>query len=341
MGIADIEQNSELKISIVNKNNQIIEYVFDCIYINKNEKYTKLLAEIDMSVEDIEPCLIPSVFEKLYKFSYNEKKDKEYLDLVENHNKQISKQTSKEQKKEFKKEETKKLEELRIKGRLRKLASEISDITNDLGKYPYFCSKLSKNQQGNLFCYSLKTIMYYDDQYQFAQFGIGKKAKLSHNKYSSSLKTLINSANLGNNKAQYDLSKRYMTGNGTVKDPFLAFRFLILSAFNKNIDAQIDLATIYSDTSSQLAQYFSNSNIVIDRQKKWLVFPSASIENELYATYWFKQAAENGHGKSHFELAKRYELGLGTEKNSVLAKQYYEKAYYTYGILDAKEKVEK
>lgn len=184
-----------------------------------------LLKEVDMTFADIEPCLINNVINALENFSYKPKEDPEYLELVESHKKRISKQTSKEQKQVFEKEEKEKLEELNVKGRLRAITSKISEVTKELYKQPYFISKVSFDTKGNAFVYSYKSIRYYDDVYTFYKFGLGSKNSVSEEE-PASVKGLIKTASaLNGSEAQYNLSTRYMTGNGVEKNAEKAFSF--------------------------------------------------------------------------------------------------------------------
>ena len=66
-----------------------------------------------------------------------------------------------------------------------------------------------------------------------------------------------------------------------------------------------------------------------------------TIEKEKIATYWYKRAADNGNGAATFEYANRLEAGMGVEKNLDMAKEYYKKAFYDYGILEAEKKIRK
>ena len=345
VGIND-KDNTELIIGILNDKNQLIELVFDCNYLKKNSSVIKLLDEIDTNITDIEPCLLLAIFERLNKFSYKPENDKEYLDLVELHKKQISKQTSKEQKQVFEKEEKEKLQELKTKGRLRSITSEISDISKNLNKYPYFCSKLVLSEKENLLCYSLKNVKYYSDEYVFNQYGLGNRRKILNDSYPSSIQRLISNANNRDNDASYDLYKAFCTGNSVPKDGLLAYRYLVLAANNGNVNAQFDLANVYADTSSKLAKFFMNEGIVIPNTgvigtAKNIINKNDTIEKEIIASYWYLKAANNGHANATFEYAKRLEEGLGDEKNPNLAKEYYKKAFYDYGILEAEKKISK
>lgn len=332
------KNQSELVIGIINQNNQLIELVYDCSYIKENSKVSKLCNEIETSFEELEPCLLPNIFERLKDFSYEAKEDKEFTDLVDLHKKQISKQTSKDQKDIFKKEEDKKKEELKTKGKLRSITNEISEVSKNLQKYPYFCSNLVISENNNLFCYSLKNVKYYTEEYKFNQFGLGTKSILSDSSLPNNIKNLIDQ------KSFYELYKAYCTGNSISKNGLLAFRYLVLAANTGNVDAQYDLATVYSDTSSKLTKFFIESGIIIPdtgiiSAATNVIKKNDTIEKEKIASYWFKKAADNGHGKATFEYAKRLESGMGVEKNIILSKEYYKKAFYNYGILEAEKKI--
>ena len=342
VGINNKNQN-ELNIGIVNDKNQVIELIYECAYIKANSTVSKLLTEIETSFEDIEPCLLPVVFERLNKFSYKPENDKEYIDLVELHKKQISKQTSKEQKQVFKKEEKEKLQELKTRGRLRSITNELSVASKDLQNYPYFCSRSAISEKANLFCYSLTNVKYFSDEYNFQQFGLGTKNTLSKTAYPKNIQGLIEKTD---KDSFYDLYKAFCTGNSVQKDGVLAFRYLVLAANNNNVNAQYDLATVYSDTSSSLSKFFMDAGIIIPdtgliSSVANVIKKNETIEKEKIATYWYKRASDNGHKNATFEYAKRLESGMGVEKNLDLAKEYYKKAFYDYGILEAEKKISK
>ena len=106
---------------------------------------------------------------------------------------------------------------------------------------------------------------------------------------------------------------------------------MVLSAKNGNTNAQHDLATVYADTSSKISKFFVKECIVISNKE--------TIERDKIASYWYKKAADNGDGAATFKYAKRLESGTGVDKDPELAKDYYKKAFYEYGILDAEKKI--
>lgn len=67
----------EIIIGLLNKKNQLIEMTYDCNYLDNDKKIINLLDEVNFSVEDIESCLLPSLYKQLNNFSYKEKDDKE------------------------------------------------------------------------------------------------------------------------------------------------------------------------------------------------------------------------------------------------------------------------
>lgn len=342
----DTKKQNSLSIVLLNRSNQIIQLDLTTEYIKKNDKISSLLKEVDMTLEDIEPCLINEIFNQLDDFSYKPKEDKEYLELVESHKKRISKQTSKEQKEVFEKEEEEKLKELETKGRLRAITSCISNVSKGLQKYPYYTSKVSFDEKGNMLIYSYKNIRYFDDAYSFYKYGLGTQNSINMVEEKPSIQALIKATKTMNADAQYELSKRYMTGNETEKQAELAFRYLMLAAINGNTAAQFDLGTIYSDFSSKISKFYIESNIIIPgigviNSAKNVIAKNSTIENEVIASYWFQKASIGGHSAATFEMAERFESGLGVEKNAEKAQEYYKKSYYTYGNLDAEKKIKK
>lgn len=342
IGINELN-NSELILGIINERNQQIELSFDCTFIQKNSDVSTLLNEVNMNIGDIEPCLLRNIYDKLNKFSYNPKEDKEYIELVDEHKMQTYKDTSKEQKEIFEKAEKAKLIELKTKGRLREISNRISEGAKDLQKYPYFCSKLAHSEKDNLLCYSLKNVKYSSDEYVFNQYGIGTKRSITNNSYTDYITNLLTKTD---KDSFYELYKAFCTGKEVSKDGNLAFRYLVLAANNDNANAQYDLATVYADTSSKLSKFFVTEGLIIPNTgivKKVTNIPKKndSIEKEIIASYWYKRAADNGHGNSTYEYAKRLESGMGVEKDTDTAKKYYIKAYYDYGILEAEKKIKK
>ena len=342
----DAKKSKDFSIVLLSRNNQLIQLDLTIEYIKNNDKVLGLLNEVDMTFEDVEPCLINNVITSLNNFSYKPKEDKEYLDLVESHKKRITKQTSPEQKQVFENEEKEKLEELKVKGRLRAITSCISDVAKNLQKYPYYTSKVSFDNKGNALVYSFKMIRYFDDAYTFDKYGVGSKNSVVYEESNETVKSLIKSAETMNADAQYNLSKRYMTGNEVEKNAEYAFRYLMLSAINGYPEAQFDLGTIYSDFSSKISKFYIDSNFVIPGRGVMtflinIFTDKSTIENEKIASYWFQKAADGGNGSATFEMAKRFESGLGVEKNAEKAQDYYKRAYYTFGNLDAEKKIKK
>ncbi len=342
----DAKKPNDLSFVLLSRNNQLIQLDLSIEYVKKNDKVLGLLNEVDMTYDDIEPCLINNVITSLNNFSYKPKEDKEYLDLVESHRKRIRKDTPKEQKQDFENEEREKLEELKVKGRLRAIASCISDVTKDLQKFPYYTSKVSFDNKGNALIYSFKMIRYFDDAYTFDKYGVGSKSSVVFEENNEAIQSLIKSAKAMNADAQYNLSRRYMTGNEVEKNVEYAFRYLMIAAINENPEAQFDLGTIYSDFSSKISKFYIDSNVVIPGTGVMtflinIFTDKSTIENEKIASYWFQKAADGGNGSATFEMAKRFESGLGVEKDAEKAQDYYKKAYYTYGNLDAEKKIKK
>lgn len=333
----DSSKSSDLEINLVSRDDKTIKYTFSIEYIKKNDKALKLLNEINMTFEDIEPCLISKVINKLEEFSYDPKLDQEYLDLVKSHKMRISNQTSKDQKEVFANEEKEKLEELKVKGRLRAITTCVSEATKNLHEFPYFISRLSIDEKGNMLVYSSKNLQYFDEVYSFNKYGVGSKTVVD-----SSTNDLLISTNKTDLESQYDLSKRYMTGNGVVKNEELSLKYLMLSAINGNSHAQYDLGIIYSDSSSKLYEFFNKTvslgwggliNSAIN-----IIADNSTIKNEQIASYWFQKSADGGKGDAVYKMAERYEDGLGVEKNIEKANEYYKQSYYDYGNLNAEKK---
>ena len=195
--------------------------------------------------------------------------------------------------------------------------------------------------------YSLKTVEYFSDKYTFSQYGLGTLSHINDISSSSSIVyNLIKDSYKGDSIAQYDLAKRYRTGYEVEKDPYMSIIYLYTAAINDNADAQFDLGTIYSDNSSNLTKFYTSGGIsfvdllpAVLQYGKEVFQRNHNIDHEKIAFYWFNRSASNGNGPAVYELAKRYDEGLGVEKDTDLAQTYYKQAYITYGILDAQKKI--
>lgn len=178
------EYVSQLFIYIPEDNlNQGIGLIYDCAYFKKDANVEKLLSEVGLKPSDIEACVLQDLYARLQSFSYDAKKDPEYTDLVDMHNKQISKQTSKEQRSVFEKEEKEKLDFLKKNGRYLAIMEKVSEVTKKLYEKQYFRSKLSESGKG-MFCYSLREARTrlpsnnFDTLYTFEKFGVTTKRRM-------------------------------------------------------------------------------------------------------------------------------------------------------------------
>ncbi|MGN0750366.1 MAG: hypothetical protein ACI4LS_07745 [Treponema sp.] len=343
----DKKKPLEVTVTIIDRNCNTTKLVYDCNFISNNDKITKLLSDVSISVNDLDACLLKGVFTRLSNFSYNAEEDPEYIKLVNDHKSNTTKQTSKDKKAVWKEEEDKKLKYLEVNGRLAAITNEISEETKKLYSYPYFCSKASLDKKNNILTYSLKSVEYFSDKYTFPQYGLGT---ISHINNSSSISyaisSLIEKASKADSVAQYDLAKRYRTGYEVSKDPFNSVIYLFIAAMNNNADAQFDLGTIYSNNSSNISKVYTSDGISfvdllpsVFQYGKEVFQRNYNIDHEKIAFYWFNRSANNGNGNAIYEVAKRYDEGLGVEKNADLAQTYYKKAYITYGILEAQKKI--
>ena len=340
------EEPIDVSLIIQDLNCNIIKTSYHFNYFKDQDKVSSFLKEISLDYEQIEPCLMPLLFDKVDNFNYDATEEQEYIDLVKQHNLDISKHTSKEKKSEFKKEEKEKLEDLKVNGRLRAMTNVIPDLKVDIIEIPYYSSNFTKNHD-DILVYSLKEVSYLNDKYVCDMFGILKCSKINNPDYDKQISDLMKKANKGNDVAQYELFKIFLTGNKVEKNAFKAFSYLFIAACNGNADAQYDLATIYGNQNAQLTDYFDSENFVffpkefiVSKTVKNIIKSNSEIENQKIAFSWYKKAADNNHPRATFEVAKRYEKGLGIEKNETLAKRFYEKSYYDYGILEAYEKIE-
>jgi len=107
---------------------------------------------------------------------------------------------------------------------------------------------------------------------------------------------LINLANQGDAKAQYDLARRYQR-----KKPNEALQLFEKSANSGNAKAQLALGIIYKEGNGV-------------------------EKNPVQAVHWFEQAAEQGLADAQYELGYCHMMGQGIKEDDVKAFNWFEKA---------------
>ena len=116
--------------------------------------------------------------------------------------------------------------------------------------------------------------------------------------YDKAISWYEKSANMNDDRGQYNLALCYEFGYGTIKDLNKAISWYEKSAKNNNTDAEYTLGYLY--------------------------YKGKGVEqNYEFAVHWYIKAAEKGHMLAQYNLAICYEFGNGVSQN-------YEKVIYWY-----------
>ncbi|MGB1936894.1 MAG: tetratricopeptide repeat protein [Akkermansiaceae bacterium] len=109
-------------------------------------------------------------------------------------------------------------------------------------------------------------------------------------------------AQQGDAQAQYSLGLCYHYGEGTLKDPFSAFKWFGQAAEGGHAEAQYSLGVYYQQGIG-------------------------TKQDSANAFKWFEKAAIQNQAKAQHELGESYFHGRGVEKNPPLAKKWISKSY--------------
>lgn len=109
-------------------------------------------------------------------------------------------------------------------------------------------------------------------------------------------------AQQGDAQAQYSLGLCYHYGEGTLKDPFSAFKWFGQAAEGGHAEAQYSLGVYYQQGIG-------------------------TEQNSASAFKWFEKAAIQNQAKAQHELGESYFHGRGVEKNPPMAKKWISKSY--------------
>ena len=109
-------------------------------------------------------------------------------------------------------------------------------------------------------------------------------------------------AQQGDAQAQYSLGLCYHYGEGTLKDPFSAFKWFSQAAEGGHAQAQYSIGVYYQQG----------------------IGTAQDSEN---AFKWFEKAAIQNQPKAQHELGESYYHGRGVEKDPALAKKWINKSY--------------
>ncbi len=126
------------------------------------------------------------------------------------------------------------------------------------------------------------------------------------------LNDMITKAEAGDTEAMRLVAAYYRTGRGTKIDALESEKWLNMAANQGNIEAMIDLGSLY---------YIGLDDL---------------LPNSEMANYWFKKAAQAAHPKGEYLYGNALYYGLGIEKNeeeglfwlNMAAKSGYQQAYF-------------
>ena len=109
-------------------------------------------------------------------------------------------------------------------------------------------------------------------------------------------------AQQGDAQAQYSLGLCYHYGEGTLKDPFSAFKWFSQAAEGGHAQAQYSIGVYYQQGIG-------------------------TAQNSENAFKWFEKAAIQNQPKAQHELGESFYHGRGVEKNPAMAKKWINKSY--------------
>ena len=138
----------------------------------------------------------------------------------------------------------------------------------------------------------------------------------------------------GHVKAQYNLGKLYLYGDGTIVslNPNKGIEWLSMASDNGHNDAAYDIATFLNDSGEKES--------AVEWYKKGAMSGNADAQHDLGVYYfngwgglekdretaasWYQRAANNGHEGAILKLAECYENGWGVQKDRKHAKELRE-----------------
>lgn len=121
----------------------------------------------------------------------------------------------------------------------------------------------------------------------------------SRGKYQKALKYYLKSADLGYNKAQYDLGVKFHKGIGVLQSDLLALKWYTVAAENGHVEAKYVLGELYIDGD------------VVHKD------PVKAVE-------WYKDAANHGYVMAQMALAELYENGEDVQQDYNEALKWYD-----------------
>ncbi|KAG2195789.1 hypothetical protein INT47_005766 [Mucor saturninus] len=174
-----------------------------------------------------------------------------------------------------------------------------------------------------------------------AQYYIGKLHVRDLN-YVLGLQYFTKSAKNGNAAAMYEVGVCYLHGKGVQQDNYLASHWLLKSAENEYLPAQVRLAQFYLHTGvpgdMEESMYWSQKGNNVDFHKasgyviycpetqyfigKLCTSGIRDVNNCEMALQWFLKSAENGHTLAMYEVGMIYLDGNGVQKRGDLARYW-------------------
>ena len=129
------------------------------------------------------------------------------------------------------------------------------------------------------------------------------------------LKWYVQSANQGFAQAQFNLGCYYYNRNGVSFDNAEALKWFRKSADQGYAKAQFNLGWYYSSGERELRK--------IDQNNTYVESTIGVPKNPIEAEKWYRKAAEQGHARAQFKLAKIYYSGDGVPKDAVEAVKWW------------------
>jgi TPR repeat protein len=148
------------------------------------------------------------------------------------------------------------------------------------------------------------------------------------------IEVLVQSAQLGDAKAERDLGLRYLLGNGIDISESEAARWLMQSAYQGDATAEYWLGSLYAGGKGVPADAFQAKHWYEAAAKKGNVKAMHNLALAQFqgqgmpkdtpsAVLWFTKAAEYGLRPSQYNLGNLYEQGNGVSRNLVEAYKWY------------------
>lgn len=168
--------------------------------------------------------------------------------------------------------------------------------------------------------------------YVFAGYEEGVQAKKSGD-YSTAFREFLPLAEQGDAIAQFELGDLYHEGKGIPINDNLALPWLIKSANQGNIAAQIFVASIAYNQKNYVLSAEWHTKLAIKGYPDSMFYlgelyrMGAGVPKNLETSvFWFKSSAEKGEERAQFGLGAAYYQGFGIEKDLEKANFWFKKA---------------